>query len=61
MADSRFKPGDIAVLKSGGPQMTVQDAKGDEVTCVWFCGGKLETGAFRDVCLRGEDQRRDPI
>jgi uncharacterized protein YodC (DUF2158 family) len=50
-----FKTGDIVVLKSGGPEMTIQNPKliglrdkewkgGYE--CQWFAGKKLETGVF---------------
>jgi uncharacterized protein YodC (DUF2158 family) len=42
MAEKPFKPGDVVVLKSGGPPMTVsqcdQDSFGGEMTvwCSWF-------------------------
>jgi uncharacterized protein YodC (DUF2158 family) len=34
----KFKKGDVVRLKSGGPDMTVQDLNESEVTCVWFMG-----------------------
>jgi uncharacterized protein YodC (DUF2158 family) len=35
MAD-QFKPGDVVMLKSGGPQMTVTEVDGDRTFCQWF-------------------------
>ena len=42
-----FEVGDVVVLKSGGPDMTVQEeSTGDHVWCQWFGGRKLERGRF---------------
>ena len=49
-----FKPGDLVVLKSGGPTMTVDavntdifdDDKTTGIVCVWFVGEKLERVRF---------------
>jgi uncharacterized protein YodC (DUF2158 family) len=49
-----LKPGDLVVLKSGGPVMTVDtvntdifdDDKVTGVLCVWFVGNKLERARF---------------
>ena len=49
-----FKPGDLVVLKSGGPIMTVDTVNtdifdDDKVTgllCAWFVGNKLERARF---------------
>jgi uncharacterized protein YodC (DUF2158 family) len=49
-----FKSGDLVVLKSGGPPMTVDavntdifdDNKVTGVVCVWFVGQKLERVRF---------------
>ena len=50
----RFKSGDLVVLKSGGPTMTVDtvntdifdDNKTTGILCVWFVGEKLERVRF---------------
>ena len=50
----RFKSGDLVVLKSGGPAMTVDtvntdifdDNKITGIVCVWFVGEKLERVRF---------------
>jgi uncharacterized protein YodC (DUF2158 family) len=49
-----LKPGDLVVLKSGGPVMTVDtvntdifdDGKVTGVLCAWFVGNKLERARF---------------
>lgn len=33
-----FKIGDIVILNSGGPRMTVADVEDDLCSCVWFLG-----------------------
>ncbi len=49
-----FKTGDIVMLKSGGPDMTVQSATaaGSNIFfCQWFAGKKLENGRFQENSL----------
>jgi uncharacterized protein YodC (DUF2158 family) len=49
-----FKVGDVVVLKSGGPAMTVQEVidpfgvkhQSESFRCQWFSGKKLESGIF---------------
>ena len=49
-----LKPGDLVVLRSGGPAMTVDtintdifdDSKVTGVLCAWFVGNKLERARF---------------
>ena len=49
-----LKPGDLVVLKSGGPVMTIDavntdvfdDDKVTGVLCAWFVGNKLERARF---------------
>ncbi|MFC3606735.1 YodC family protein [Stutzerimonas tarimensis] len=51
---NEFKIGDIVKLKSGGPEMTVQQAPTDTSTyykCQWFAGKKLESGVFPEGSL----------
>jgi len=50
----QFKSGDLVVLKSGGPTMTIDtvntdifdDNKITGILCVWFVGEKLERVRF---------------
>ena len=49
-----LKPGDLVILKSGGPVMTVDtvntdifdDDKITGILCAWFVGNKLERARF---------------
>lgn len=31
-----FKVGDVVILKSHSPKMTVQEINGQDITCIWF-------------------------
>jgi len=55
-----FKHGDIVVMKSGGPPMTVDKVPGDsmgyagvydEYRCEWFKGATAQTGTFGEHVL----------
>jgi uncharacterized protein YodC (DUF2158 family) len=48
------KAGDVVVLNSGGPLMTVKAADGEECCCEWFgADGRLAPmQRFKAVCLR---------
>jgi uncharacterized protein YodC (DUF2158 family) len=50
----QFKDGEIVVLKSGGPKMTIKHIYSeDEIKCVWFdTTGLLREGIFSIVVLR---------
>ena len=53
--DTKFKPGEIVQLKSGGPKMTVKDSAPTDtnvIFCQWFAGSKLEAGVFRSESLQ---------
>lgn len=36
MSNSVFNSGDVVLLKSGGPKMTVIEDDGDTCECMWF-------------------------
>jgi len=48
-----LKVGDDVRLKSGSPQMTVDDTYNDHglVTCKWFDGAELKSGHFSGESL----------
>ncbi|MDG2962993.1 YodC family protein [Exercitatus varius] len=56
--EPNFEIGQIVKLKSGGPDMTIQEAlingydefKGN-YRCQWFAGKKLESGTFPEDSL----------
>jgi uncharacterized protein YodC (DUF2158 family) len=41
-----IRAGDVVVLKSGGPDMTVESIEGLLARCVWFLSGELKRGNF---------------
>lgn len=54
MADEMIQPGDLVVLKSGGPTMTAgaSNAGSGLRKCYWFVANELKTADFRDEVLR---------
>lgn len=57
---NKFKHGDVVVLKSGGPPMTVENVPGDaksygppyeDYHCRWFKGADQKSGNFAEVLL----------
>ncbi len=49
---SEFKEGDVVKLKSGGPEMTVSEVKGDKLYCKWFDEkGELKAKYFKTTEL----------
>ena len=56
---NKFKKGDVVVLKSGGPPMTVDGLPGEhmlrkqggEYLCIWFKGVSKEVGYFSEHLL----------
>jgi uncharacterized protein YodC (DUF2158 family) len=53
MNESKFSEGDVVVLKSGGPHMTIKGigqygmaAKADNALCEWFDGTKRNEYVF---------------
>ena len=53
MAGERFEPGKVVQLKSGGPNMTIEeDIDGDTCNCQWFEKNELRYGVFKYSSLR---------
>lgn len=46
-----FKIGDVVVLRSGGPRMTVEKIDGTTAHCKWFEKDKQKQGAFDAAML----------
>lgn len=59
---ARFEVGDVVQLRSGGPEMTVQEVMeiGGHVRCQWFVQGELRTGIFhpRSLWVMARDEER---
>ncbi len=59
MAD--WKSGNVVMLKSGGPRMTVEELdEDDEWQCVWFVGGKTQRDAFPPRALKAVAEATTP-
>jgi uncharacterized protein YodC (DUF2158 family) len=41
-----LKPGDVVVLKSGGPRMTIKFIENGEAACSWFENGRVSERRF---------------
>lgn len=59
---NKFNAGDIVVLKSGGPDMTVERVNenfGGEpttYTCSWFAGAKDNRKVFTEAALKAAEE-----
>lgn len=60
--EPKFKPGDLVVLKSGGPVMTVgslstdiADQFGGSYYCSWFAGAKDNHRSFPEAALKAAE------
>jgi uncharacterized protein YodC (DUF2158 family) len=51
----QIQAGDVVVLKSGGPDMTVKWVSGPEYYCEWFDGKKVVGNTFYLAQLREAD------
>lgn len=47
----KFRVGDIAQLRSGGPRMTVDSEGKSDVSCVWFAEAELRSRKFSPASL----------
>lgn len=61
---SPFKVGDVVMLKSGGPLMTISQIAADGngrpcVWCDWFDGNKTANAVFPQESLEPEAARHD--
>ncbi len=57
MSGENFVPGDTVILRSGGPDMTVEKVANDMegkpiVWCTWFVSLKRESGGFVPATLQ---------
>jgi uncharacterized protein YodC (DUF2158 family) len=57
---ANFKPGDVVMLKSGGPYMTVsfvvQGSNHGELLCHWFDGPVLYNSTFLPNTLKAVEE-----
>ena len=63
--EAKFSSGDLVVLVSGGPVMTVEArcsislAMGkSEYNCQWFNGKRLENGRFPETSLKPHTEQK---
>lgn len=49
MTKQKFKPGEVVVLRSGGPDMTIkayEPKDSTDVTCIWFDPNGIQEKSF---------------
>jgi uncharacterized protein YodC (DUF2158 family) len=57
MSSEQFGVGDVVVLKSGSPLMTVVDkAREGWLVCNWFEDGKVQSSTFPPAALRKAEE-----
>jgi uncharacterized protein YodC (DUF2158 family) len=49
--ETKMKQGDVVHLKSGSPELTVENVTGNFVKVIWFNDGVAESGTFDAACL----------
>ncbi|MBF0559676.1 MAG: DUF2158 domain-containing protein [Nitrospirae bacterium] len=54
-----MKVGDLVVLKSGGPPMTVENVGSDNIKCVWFAGDEEKFAYFAPDTLKPWEAPRE--
>jgi uncharacterized protein YodC (DUF2158 family) len=55
-----FKVGEVVVLKSGGPDMTVErDAGHGDIWCSWFVNGEYMRQVFKVPMLKHKVSTRE--
>jgi len=47
-----FAVGDVVQLKSGGEAMTIEEMDGDDISCVWFEGKRIQRATFVAATLK---------
>lgn len=62
--EAAFTVGDIVQLKSGGPEMTVDNVHtfsndAPRYTCKWFAGKKVQSERFDEGALKAVEEEGD--
>jgi uncharacterized protein YodC (DUF2158 family) len=52
MMEDVFVVSDVVQLKSGGEAMTIEEIDGDDVSCVWFEGKRIQRATFVAATLK---------
>ncbi len=56
----QFSPGEVVMLKSGGPKMTVvANHLNDWTECVWIDSTAVNRVQFKNVCLVKIEEEKD--
>ncbi len=46
-----FKVGDVVRLKSGGPLMTIESIKDEDLNCIWFVNNEVRSNYFSKLII----------
>lgn len=59
---AEYKKGDVVMLKSGGPKMTVTGVEPNgDLSCVWFVGNKQSMQVFDPATVMAPPAARAPV
>ncbi len=55
-----FKVGDVVQLKSGSPEMTIANIKGDDIGCTWFQENIFKSYIFdKKMLIKVEEKSKE--
>jgi uncharacterized protein YodC (DUF2158 family) len=57
----KCKPGQLVMLKSGGPEMTVESVGENGVVCIWFDGKRRARDTFPPEVLKRKTSKPTKI
>lgn len=56
-----MESGDVVVLKSGGPKMTIGSIQDGKATCLWFVNDTIQQSDFPFCCIELAKKETKPV